>query len=62
MKWPGWLYRLLPYLGRRHAEEDVQQELRLHLDLERERQRDVGVPAPKPTPSWRHGEDWEMSP
>ena len=44
MKWPVWLYRLVPYLGRRHAEEDVQEELRLHLEIERERQIDAGVP------------------
>ena len=44
MKWPAWLYRLVPYLGRRQAEEDLQEELRLHLELERERQRDAGVP------------------
>ena len=44
MKWPAWLYRLVPYLGRRHAEEDVQEELRLHLEIERERQIDAGVP------------------
>ena len=44
MKWPVWMYRLLPYLGRRAAERDLQDELRLHLDLEHERQRDAGVP------------------
>ena len=44
MKRPPWLYRLLPWLGRRQAEEDVQEELRLHLELERERQRDAGLP------------------
>ena len=44
MKRPAWLYRLVPYLGRRHAEGDVQEELRLHLELERERQIDAGVP------------------
>ena len=44
MKWPSWLYRLVPYLGRRQAEEDLQEELRLHLELEHERQRDAGVP------------------
>ena len=44
MKWPSWLYRLVPYLGRRQAEVDLQEELRLHLELERERQRDAGVP------------------
>ena len=44
MKWPPWLYRLVPYLGRRRAEEDLQEELRLHLELERERQRDAGLP------------------
>ena len=44
MKRPSWLCRLLPYLGRRQAEEDLQEELRLHLELERQRQRDAGVP------------------
>ena len=44
MKWPAWLYGLVPYLGRCRAEEDLQEELRLHLELERERQRDAGVP------------------
>ena len=44
MKWPAWVYRLVPYLGRRQAEEDLQEELRLHLELERERQRDAGLP------------------
>ena len=44
MKWPSWLYRLVPYLGSRRAEEDLQEELRLHLELERERQRDAGLP------------------
>ena len=43
MKWPVWLYRLVPYLGRRAAERDVEEELRLHLELERERHRDAGV-------------------
>ena len=44
MTWPLWLCRLVPYLGRRQAEQDLQEELRLHLELERERQRDAGVP------------------
>ena len=44
MKGPPWLNRLVPYLGRRRAEEELQEELRLHLELERERQRDAGVP------------------
>ena len=44
MKWPEWLYRLVPYLGRRQAERDVEEELRLHLALERERQLDAGLP------------------
>ena len=43
MGWRAWLQRLVPYLGRRHAEEDLQEELRLHLELERERQRDAGL-------------------
>ena len=44
MRWPPWLCRLVPYLGRGQAEEDLQEELRLHLELEHERQRDAGVP------------------
>ena len=40
MKWPAWAYRLVPYLGRRQADEDLQED----LELERERQRDAGVP------------------
>ena len=44
MTWPPWLCRLVPYLGRGQAEEDLQEELRLHLELEHERQRDTGVP------------------
>ena len=43
MKRPSWLYRLVPYLGSRQTEEDLQEELRLHLELERERQRDRGL-------------------
>ena len=43
VKWPVWLYRLVPYLGRRQAEADLQEELRLHLELEGERQRDAGL-------------------
>ena len=44
MRWRAWLHRLVPYLGRRMAEEDLDQELRLHLEFERERHRDAGVP------------------
>ena len=44
MKWPAWLYRLVPYLGRRAAERDLHEELRLHLELERDRQREAGLP------------------
>ena len=44
MRWPAWMYLLVPYLGRRAAERDVDEELRLHADLEGERQRDGGVP------------------
>ena len=46
MKRPSWLCRLVPYLGRRRAEEDLQEELRLHLELERDRQREAGLPEP----------------
>ena len=42
MRWRVWLYRVVPYLGRRQAEADLEEELRLHLELERERQRDAG--------------------
>ena len=44
MRWPAWLYRVVPYLGRRAAERDVEEELRLPLELERDRQRDAGLP------------------
>ena len=44
MKWPSSLYRWVPYLGRRRAEEGLQKELRLHLALERERQCGGGLP------------------
>ena len=44
MRWRTWLYRVVPYVGRRQAEQDVHEELRLHLELERERLRDAGVP------------------
>ena len=43
MTWPSWLYRLVPYLGRRQSAEDLREELRLHLELERERQREAGL-------------------
>ncbi len=43
MSWRLWLRRLVPYLDRRQAETDLQEELRLHLELERERQRDAGL-------------------
>ena len=43
MKWPSWLYRWVPHLGRRQAEEGLQEELRLHLALESERLRNDGV-------------------
>ena len=45
MRWRTWLYRVVPYVGRRQAEQDVHEELRLHLELERERRRDAGLPA-----------------
>ena len=41
---PPWLCRLVPYLGRRQAEADLQDELRHHLELEHERRREAGVP------------------
>ena len=44
MRWPAWLYRLVPYLGRRAAQRDLEEELRLHLELERESRRDAGIP------------------
>ena len=39
MRWPTGMYRLVPYPGRRQADEDLQEELRLHLELEREGRR-----------------------
>ena len=44
MSWRVWLYRVLPYLGRRQTEADLQEELRFHLKLEGERNRDAGLP------------------
>ena len=44
MRWRTWLYRVVPYVGRRQAEQDLHEELRLHVELERERLRDAGVP------------------
>ena len=47
MSWPDWFCRIVPYLGRRRAGEDLEQEMRLHVELERERVIGVGVaPAP----------------
>ncbi len=43
MWWPAWLVRVVPYLGRRRAGADVEQEMRLHVDLERDRLIDAGV-------------------
>ena len=43
MSWPDWLFRIVPYLGRRRAGDDLEQEMRLHLELERERLIDAGV-------------------
>ena len=45
MTWPAWLCRIVPCLGRRQAEEDRWEELRLHL--ERQRQREAGLPEPE---------------
>ena len=39
-----WFRRVWPYLGRRQADADLQEELRLHVELERDRLRDTGVP------------------
>ena len=43
MSWRAWLHRLVPYLGRRQAEEDLDQEFRLHLELECERHVAAGL-------------------
>ena len=43
MSWLAWLFRIVPYLGRRPAGEDLEQEMRLHVELERDRLVDVGV-------------------
>ena len=53
MKWTSWLYGWMPYLGRRRAEEDLQEELRLHLALERDRLREGGVPEDDVLPAAR---------
>ena len=39
-----WFRRLWPYSGRRQADDELREELRLHVELERERLRDAGVP------------------
>ena len=39
-----WFRRVWPYLGRRAADEDLQEELRFHVELERERLLDADVP------------------
>jgi len=51
MKYPPWLCRLIPYLGRRQAEEDLQDELRFHLDLERQRHHAAGLSKRDATPA-----------
>ena len=43
MSWPAWLVRIVPYLGRRRAGEDLEQEMRLHVELERDRLIDAGA-------------------
>ena len=43
MSWRACLYRVVPYLGRRAAERDLDEELLLHVELERERQRAAGL-------------------
>ena len=43
MSWPAWLFRIVPYLGRRRAGEDIEQEMRLHVELERDQLVDAGV-------------------
>ena len=43
MSWPAWLYRIVPYLGRRRARADLEDEMRLHFELERDRLLDAGL-------------------
>ena len=43
MSWPARLYRIVPYLGRRQAREDLEHEMRLHVELERDQLIDAGV-------------------
>ena len=43
MSWPAWLFRIVPYLGRRRAGGDIGQEMRLHVELERDQLVDAGV-------------------
>ena len=43
MSWPTWLCRIVPYLGRRQAGEDLEDEMRHHLELERDRLIDAGL-------------------
>ena len=43
MAWPFWLVRLIPYLVRRRAEAELDEELRLHVALETEHHVEVGM-------------------
>ena len=43
MSWRAWLYRIVPYLGRRRARADLEDEMRLHLELERDQLLDAGL-------------------
>ena len=43
MSWPSRLRRIVPYLGRRRAGADLEEEMRLHIELERDRLIDAGL-------------------
>lgn len=43
MSWPDRFSRIVPYLGRRRAGADLEEEMRLHLELERDRLVDAGL-------------------
>ena len=43
MSWPDRFSRLVPYLGRRRAGANLEEEIRLHLELERDRLIDAGL-------------------
>ena len=58
MSWPAWLFRIVPYLGRLRAGEDLEQEMRLHVELERDRLVDIGVAPDAAARAAQHRVGW----